>query len=138
VTLFLKPNPASGVPIYLQLKEQIRHACETGALRPGDSLPGMRALAESMVINPNTVARVYRELEQEGLLELRHGVGAFVAEDGHTTRWTAARTGQMKAAQKAAKDFVQDLRRRGIEPDEIRRLVEAELASHHGRIPMVG
>ena len=138
MTLFLKPNPASGVPIYLQLKEQIRHACETGALRPGDSLPGMRALAESMVINPNTVARVYRELEQEGLLDLRHGVGAFVAASGHTTRWTAARTGQMKAAQKAAKGFVHDLRRRGIEPDEIRRLVEAELASHHGRVPMVG
>jgi GntR family transcriptional regulator len=138
VTLFLKPNPASGVPIYLQLKEQIRHACETGALRPGDGLPGMRALAESMVINPNTVARVYRELEQEGLLELRHGVGAFVASGGGTTRWTAARTGQMKAAQKAAKSFVQDLRRRGIEPDEIRRLVEAELALHHSRVPLVG
>jgi GntR family transcriptional regulator len=138
VTLFLKPNPASGVPIYLQLKEQIRHACETGALRPGDSLPGMRALAESMVVNPNTVARVYRELEQEGLLDLRHGVGAFVASGGGTTRWTAARTGQMKAAQKAARGFVQDLRRRGIEPDEIRRLVEAELAAHHTQVPLVG
>jgi GntR family transcriptional regulator len=137
VTLFLRPNPASGVPIYLQLKEQIRHACETGALKPGDALPGIRALAESMVINPNTVARVYRELEQEGLLELRHGVGAFVASRG-TTRWTAARTGQMKAAQKAAKSFVAELRRRGIEPDEIRRLVEAELASNDGRVPLVG
>lgn len=129
MTLFLKPNPANGVPIYLQLKEQIMHACETGALRPGDSLPGMRALAESLVVNPNTVARVYRELEQEGVLELRHGVGAFVAATGRSTRWTAARTGQMQAAQKAAKDFVSDLRRRRIEPDEIRRLVEAELAS---------
>ena len=138
MTLFLKPNPASGVPIYLQLKEQIRHACETGALRAGDSLPGMRALAESMVINPNTVARVYRELEQEGLLELRHGVGAFVAAGGGTTRWTAARTGQMKAAQKAAKAFVNELQRRGMEPDEIRRLVEAELASHDGRMPLIG
>lgn len=105
------------------------HACETGALRAGDSLPGMRALAESLVMNPNTVARVYRELEQEGLLELRHGVGAFVAATGRTTRWTAARTGQMQAAQKAAKEFVDELRRRRIEPDEIRRLVEAELAS---------
>jgi GntR family transcriptional regulator len=137
VTLFLRPNPASGVPIYLQLKEQIRHACETGALRPGDSLPGIRALAESMVINPNTVARVYRELEQEGLLELRHGVGAFVAQRA-TTRWTAARTGQMKAAQKAARSFVSELRRRGIEPDEIRRLVEAELATTGDRVEVAG
>lgn len=129
MTLFFKPNPAIGVPIYLQLKEQIMHACETGALRAGDSLPGMRALAESLVMNPNTVARVYRELEREGVLELRHGVGAFVAATGRTTRWTAARTGQMQAAQKAAKQFVDELRRRRIEPDEIRRLVEAELAS---------
>src|SRR5690349_20670234 len=137
MTLFLKPNPASGVPIYLQLKEQIRHACETGALKPGDALPGIRALAESMVINPNTVARVYRELEQEGLLELRHGVGAFVAQRA-TTRWTAARTGQMKAAQKAARSFVSELRRRGIGPDEIRRLVEAELATTGDKVDVAG
>jgi GntR family transcriptional regulator len=136
--LFLKPSHASGVPIYLQLKEQIRHACETGALRPGDPLPGMRALAQSLVINPNTVARVYRELEQEGLLELRHGVGAFVAAASGTTRWTAARAGQMKAAQKAAKSLISDLRRRGFEPDEIRRLIEAELTSHSRRMPLVG
>jgi GntR family transcriptional regulator len=97
----------------------------------------MRSLAESMVINPNTVARVYRELEQEGLLELRHGVGAFVA-GGATTRWTAARAGQMKAAQKAAKSLVSDLRRRGLEPDEIRRLIEAELSPQAGRMPLVG
>lgn len=129
MTLFLRPNPAIGVPIYLQLKEQIMHACETGALRAGDSLPGMRALAESLVMNPNTVARAYRELEQEGVLELRHGVGAFVAATGRTTRWTVARTRQMQAAQKAAKEFVDELRRRRIEPDEIRRLVEAELAA---------
>jgi len=132
VTLLLKPNPSSGVPIYLQLKEQIRHACETGALRPGDSLPGMRILAQSLVINPNTVARVYRELEQEGLLELRHGIGAFVNSGRTVTRWTAARTGQMQAAQKAANEFVEELRRRGFGTDEIRRLVEAELAALPG------
>jgi hypothetical protein len=81
---------------------------------------------------------VYRELEQEGLLKLRHGVEAFVAAGGGTTRWTAARTGQMKAAQKAAKAFIHELQRRGIEPDEIRRLVEAELASHAGRVTLIG
>lgn len=129
MTLFLKPNSALGVPIYLQLKEQIRHACETGALRPGDSLPGMKNLAESLVVNPNTIARVYRELEQEGILELRHGVGAFVASGGTVTRWTAAKAGQIKAAQKIAGEFVNGLQSRGFDADEIRRLVEAELAS---------
>ena len=77
--MFRKPNPSSGVPIYVQLKEQIRHAIETGALVPGDQLPGIRSLAETLIINPNTVIKVYRDLEQEGVLEIRHGLGAFIA-----------------------------------------------------------
>src|SRR6187399_469987 len=77
--MLFRPNPSLGVPIYLQLMEQVKHAIETGALRPGDQLPGMRPLAEELVINPNTVAKVYRELEHEGVIELRHGSGAFVS-----------------------------------------------------------
>jgi GntR family transcriptional regulator len=125
VTLFLKPNPSSGVPIYLQLKGQIRHAVDTGALRAGDALPGIRALAERLVINPNTVARVYRELEIEGLLELRHGVGAFVAAGVDA----AARAETVRAAVPLVAELVAHLRAEGLEPEEIRRLVDAELAS---------
>src|ERR1700738_2375285 len=78
-TVLRKPNPSSGVPIYVQLKEQIRHGIETGALLSGDPLPGIRSLADTLVVNPNTVIRVYRELEQEGMLEIRHGLGAFIS-----------------------------------------------------------
>jgi GntR family transcriptional regulator len=70
--MLFRPNPSLGVPIYLQLMEQVKHAVETGALRPGDQLPGIRPLAEELVINPNTVAKAYRELEHEGVIELRH------------------------------------------------------------------
>ena len=77
--LLFRPNPSSGVPIYLQLMEQVKHAIETGALRPGEQLPGIRPLAEELVINPNTVAKAYRELEHEGVIELRQGAGAFVS-----------------------------------------------------------
>src|SRR5436853_7469599 len=77
--MLFRPNPSLGVPIYLQLMEQVKHAVSTGALRPGDQLPGIRPLAEELVINPNTVAKAYRELEHEGILELRHGAGAFVS-----------------------------------------------------------
>ena len=76
--MLLRPNPSSGVPIYLQLMEQVKHAIETGALRPGEQLPGIRPLAEALVINPNTVAKAYRELEHEGLVAARPGVGTFV------------------------------------------------------------
>src|SRR6476660_10594485 len=79
MTIFVKPNASSGVPIYLQLMEQVKHAIETGAVRPGEQLPGIRPLAEELVMNPNTVAKAYRELEHEGVIELRHGAGAFVS-----------------------------------------------------------
>ena len=71
--------PSSGVPIYLQLMEQVKHAIETGALKPGEQLPSIRPLAEELVMNPNTVAKAYRELEHEGVIELRQGAGAFVS-----------------------------------------------------------
>ena len=127
--IFLKPNASSGVPIYLQLKEQIRHAVETGALRPGEALPGIRALAEELVVNANTIARVYRELGQDGLLDLRHGVGVFIAERGSSTRAAAARARGLVAAQPQVRDFITGLRRQGLALTEIRRLIDAELAA---------
>src|SRR6476661_9189686 len=77
--MFLRPNPSLRVPIYLQLIDQVKHAIETGALKPGEQLPGIRTLAEQLVVNPNTIAKAYRELEHEGVVELRHGAGAFVS-----------------------------------------------------------
>jgi GntR family transcriptional regulator len=123
--MIIKPNPSLGVPIYLQLVAQVKHAVETGALRPGDQLPSIRPLAEELVINANTVAKAYRELEREGVVELRQGAGAFVAA---TTR--AGRSGleKFRGAQPLVADTVQRLRARGLSDDEIRRLLEAVLA----------
>src|SRR6185369_15042287 len=86
--MLFRPNPSLGVPIYLQLMEQVKHAIETGALRPGDQLPGMRPLAEELAFNPNTVAKAYRELEHGDVIELRHGAGAFVSRTVATKRLT--------------------------------------------------
>ena len=55
--MIIHVNPASGIPIYIQLMEQVKHAIETGALRAGEQLPPLRRLAEELVINPNTVVR---------------------------------------------------------------------------------
>ena len=122
--MFRKPNPSSGVPIYVQIKEQIRHAIETGAISAGDQLPGIRNLAETLIINPNTVIKVYHELEQEGVLEIRHGLGAFVT----SRRRSLSKTGEMRDAQQLVHDFVDSLRKQGLGEGEIRRLFEAELA----------
>ena len=122
--MLFKPNPASGVPIYLQLMEQVKHNIETGALRPGEQLPGIRPLAEELVINPNTVAKAYRELEHEGVIELRHGAGAFVSANGRAKKATDA----LRAGQTLVATAVGKLRERGVTDEEIRRLFEAALA----------
>jgi GntR family transcriptional regulator len=122
--MLLRPNPSSGVPIYLQLMEQVKHAIETGALRPGEQLPGMRPLAEELVINPNTVAKAYRELEHEGVIELRHGAGAFVSGNARAKKLTD----KFRAGKTIVAAAVERLRARGVTDEEIRRLFEAELA----------
>lgn len=70
----------SGVPPYLQLVQQVRQAVLLGFLRHGDRLPLIREVAETVAINPNTVAKAYRQLEQEGLVTGRPGQGTFVNE----------------------------------------------------------
>jgi GntR family transcriptional regulator len=116
-----RTNPQSGVPIYLQLIEQVRHAIELGALRPGDQLPGIRKVAEDLVMNPNTVAKAYREMEHAGLIVLRHGAGAFVAEQ-RERRQPAVQKGRAVAHR-----AVSVLRGLGLDDGTIRRLFEAEL-----------
>jgi len=122
--LLFKPNPSLGVPIYLQLMEQVKHAIETGAVRPGEQLPGIRPLAEELVINPNTVAKAYRELEHEGVIELRHGAGAFISANAGGRKVTD----NFRAAQSIVAGAVTRLRAKSVSDEEIRRLFEAELA----------
>lgn len=123
--MIIKPNPSLGVPIYLQLVEQVKHAIETGALRAGDQLPSIRPLAEELVINANTVAKAYRELEREGVVELKQGAGAFVADTAPARQGGAEK---FRGVQPLVAKTVDELRGRGLRDEEIRRLFEAELA----------
>ena len=70
----------SGVPTYLQLVQQVKQAIRLGVLRPGDQLPTVKEVVGTLTINPNTVLRAYRQLDLEGLVEGRRGVGTFVSE----------------------------------------------------------
>ncbi len=120
--MLFRSNSSSGVPVYLQLIEQVKHAVDVGALRTGDQLPAIRRVAEDLVINPNTVARAYRDLERDGVIELRQGAGAFVADNGHESRVT-----KIKTAQPVLQAALDRLVAAGLSQDEIRRLFEAEL-----------
>jgi GntR family transcriptional regulator len=120
---FFRLNTSSGVPLYVQLMEQVKHAVETGALRPGDQLPTIRALAQELVMNSNTVVRAYRELEHEGIVELRHGLGVFISSS------VSARGKVMRQAQNIVESAIERLRSLGVTEQEMRRLFESELSA---------
>jgi len=82
MNVVINVSPSSGAPIYLQIVQQLRYQIASGRLRPGSELPPIRQLAEQLLTNPNTVARAYRELEQEGLLTSRVGSGTRVSDRG--------------------------------------------------------
>jgi GntR family transcriptional regulator len=107
-------DPRDQTPIYAQLDRGLRAAIATGRLQPGDQLPTVRQLAVELSINANTVARVYAELERDGVLETRRGVGSFVAAKASQARPPAEHTKRLRAfvtrvlADAAAGGFTRD------------------------------
>jgi GntR family transcriptional regulator len=130
--MIFRLTPSSGTPLYLQLMEQVKHAVETGVLCEGDQLPTIRKLAEDLVMNPNTVVRAYRELEHEGLLELRHGSGAFIKES------VGERARLIRKAQEEMQGTLESLLSLGLTRDELRRTFENELAKVDAERQMEG
>lgn len=88
----------SGVPVYLQIIQQVKAAAATGLIRPGDPLPSVRALAEDLRINRNTVARAYAELESESVIETRQGSGCFLKDGGASPLRKSVRSGRLAEA----------------------------------------
>ena len=107
-------DPRDQTPIYAQLDRGLRAAIATGRLQPGDQLPTVRQLAVELRVNANTVARVYGELERDGVLETRRGVGSFVAATPGQARSPAEHTRRLRAfvtrvlADAAAAGFTRD------------------------------
>ena len=122
-SVLFKLTTSAGQPLYLQLMQQIRHAIESGALRDGEQLPGIRTLAEELVVSPGTVVKAYSALEQEGVLALHHGSGAFVCANRRARRLG----GRVQAARERVDDLILHLRDEGLLDEEIRRLFEAGL-----------
>jgi GntR family transcriptional regulator len=120
----LRINFSSGVPIYLQLMEQIKHAVETGAIRVGEQLPTIRSIAEELAMNPNTAARAYRDLEREGVVEVRHGSGVFVAGP----QMSSGKTDEIRKAGEVLRHAMEKSTALGLSESELRRIFEDELS----------
>jgi len=107
--------------------EQVKHAVETGALREGDQLPTIRKVAEDLVMNPNTVVRAYRELEHEGVIELKHGSGAFIKEPSE------GRARLIRKGQTVMETAIERLLSLGLSEEELRRAFEHELSQANAK-----
>jgi GntR family transcriptional regulator len=112
----------SGVPIYRQLVQQVRRDVMLGRLRPGDQLPSVKEVVDSLSVNPNTVVKAFSELEHQGMIVRRQGVGTFVAASPPLTSLLAA----PKLLGSLAR-WVDSARRDGLSSEQIRMLLEVAL-----------
>jgi GntR family transcriptional regulator len=120
----LNISASSGVPVYLQLEQQIKHAISSGLLRPGDVLPSTRRTAAELRINPNTVARAFQNLERDGIIRTVPGGRTFVADEA------ALATGLLKAEKlrrlrPIAQQLAVEAAQLRLAPDELHKLVDA-------------
>ncbi len=115
----LRIDPSSRLPIYRQLTYQVREAVARGKLRPEDRLPSVRDLSRNLVVNPNTIARVYTELEREGLLNTRPGLGVFIARP----RAELTRKVRKERLQQLLDGFLTEAVHLGFSSDEVVNLV---------------
>jgi len=109
-----------GVPIYLQVMQQIKYLVASGRLQPGEELPSIRTLAEQLLVNPNTIARAYRELEIAGVVEKRRTAGTYVAENGSPL----ARKERIKLLKERIDQLLVEAFQMGFELDEVLRIVQ--------------
>lgn len=115
-------DQGSGVPIYLQIVEQVRHGVEAGTLRSGERLPTVRELAGELSVAPNTVVKAYGELRRMGLLESRPGVGTVVVEGSEEDQ----RQRHLDALDERLRGLVRDAIGLGLNEDDLWERFDAE------------
>jgi GntR family transcriptional regulator len=107
------------VPIYRQVVNQIKHLVGSGRLAAGEELPPIRVLAEELVVNPNTIARAYAELEHAGIVTKRHGSGTYVSDNGSPLK----RAERLKILSQRADALVVEARHMQVELSEVLDLI---------------
>jgi GntR family transcriptional regulator len=126
--ILLDVSPADGRPIYGQIADRVKFAVAAGVLRAGDLVPSVRELSKQLVVNPNTVARAYRELQAEGLIEPVRGTGLQVAERA-PERCRQARREFVRSRLRLAFD---EARGTELDPAEIEAILHEEWARGNG------
>ena len=113
-------SPHDGVPIYLQIVNQVKYLVASGRLEPGEELPPIRTLAEQLLVNPNTVARAYRELELAGVVIKRRTAGTYVSDNASPL----ARRQRLKIIAQRVDALLAEARQMNIDTDELLELIQ--------------
>lgn len=114
--LHLHVDPRSGLPVYLQVVDQVRRAVAIGVLKPGEQLPSVKQLASDLVVNPATISRALRELEHLGIVQSLPGRGAFVRSDAVTS---AAKTGARDVVSASIDTAIREARSLGVDESDL-------------------
>ena len=113
-------STGDGVPIYLQIANQVKHLVASGRLAPGDEIPPIRVLAHQLLVNPNTVARAYLELERDGVVVKRHGSGTYVSDRGSPL----ARRERLKILSQRVDALLTEAKHLEVGPEDLLKLVQ--------------
>ena len=123
--MLIRVNPSSDCPIYQQIVAQITYTIAAGTLSPGEAVPSVRDLATQLLVNPNTVARAYRDLQSAGTLEQRRGLGLFVTNGAAGS----CRRKRTEYVRQRLRDVLREAVGSNLPTDRIERLVANELRS---------
>ena len=121
--MYVQIDPASSVPIFTQITNQIKYSIAMGAYRADDKLPSVRELAVQLRVNPNTVVKAYRELEREAVVYTQRGLGVFVSKDAPGI----SRKERKRIIDERLGAAVDEALHSDLSPEEVRRIVEAKL-----------
>jgi GntR family transcriptional regulator len=127
--MILDIHPDSPVPIYEQIVTQVIYGVASGALEPGTMIPSIRDLADEIIVHPNTVARAWQELERRGVVAARRGKGMEVTSEGVAI----SRAQRQELVRQRIRDTLREAVSSHLAPDEIRKLIDDELARANGQ-----
>lgn len=113
-------STAEGLPIYLQIANQVKYLVAAGRLNPGDEIPPIRVLAGQLLVNPNTVARAYLELERAGVVVKRHGSGTYISDNGSPL----AHKQRLKILSQRIDALLAEAKHMEVEPEDLIQLIK--------------
>lgn len=127
--MFFKINPSNGVPVYEQVSRQIMFAIASGSIAPGEMVPSVREMARELAINPNTVARAFRDLQEQEIIQTERGTGLSVTR-GAKSKCISART---RLIRERLRSVLEEARQSQLDDIELQKIIEAELQNSKKR-----